>query len=96
MLSLGRPGKLGEGGNKVRSRYLGLGSAAGAVLLLAGCASPEPFPKLTYAERPCYRTLAAVDCHSQPLTGEETRRVGFYDAPISSVEPEETWLQRLF
>ncbi|MGF1628723.1 MAG: hypothetical protein ACFCUT_04580 [Kiloniellaceae bacterium] len=51
-----------------------------AVLLLAGCA--EPFPKLTYAERYCYRTLADVDCHAAPLAGEESRRVGFYDEPV--------------
>jgi hypothetical protein len=63
-----------------------------AALLLAGCA--EPLPKLTYAERPCYRTLAAVDCHTEPLTGEESRRVGFYDTPIA-VE-HEPWPQRLF
>ena len=64
---------------------------------LSACASPQPLPKLTYAERPCYRTLAVVDCHPDPLVGEESRRVGFYDAPIAvEVEQEETWLQRLF
>ena len=64
-----------------------------AVLLLAGCA--ESFPKLTYAERYCYRTLAAVDCHAAPLPGEESRRVGFYDPPIA-VEQEQAWPLRLF
>lgn len=64
-----------------------------AALLLAGCA--ESFPKLTYAERYCYRTLAAVDCHAAPLPGEESRRVGFYDPPIA-VEHEEAWPLRLF
>ena len=72
-----------------------LGGAALAALLLAGCESPRPFPKLTYAERPCYRTLAEVDCHARPLVGEESRRVGFYDAPVA-VEQEEAWPQRLF
>ena len=56
-----------------------------AAATLAGCAD-EPFPTLTYAERPCYRTLGEVDCHTVPLPGEETRRVGFYDVPIA-VEP---------
>ncbi|MPZ11674.1 MAG: hypothetical protein GEU89_15920 [Kiloniellaceae bacterium] len=51
-----------------------------AALLLAGCA--DAFPKLTYAERYCYRTLADVDCHAEPLAGEDNRRVGFYDEPI--------------
>lgn len=61
--------------------------------LAAGCAR-EPLPKLTYAERPCYRTLADVDCHAVALPGEESRRVGFYDAPIA-VE-REPWPQHLF
>ncbi|MEO3430942.1 hypothetical protein AAFN88_18960 [Pelagibius sp. CAU 1746] len=69
-------------------------AAAGAALLLAGCAA-EPFPALSYAERPCYRTLAEVDCHARPLAGEESRRVGFYDEP-TSVERNEAWPQRLF
>lgn len=69
------------------------GSAALALLLLAGCA--EPPVTLTYAERPCYRTLAEVDCHARPLAGEETRRVGFYDKPVA-VKQEETWPLRLF
>lgn len=67
--------------------------AAAMAILVAGCA-PEPLPKLTYAERPCYRTLAAVDCHAVALPGEANRRVGFYDAPIA-VE-REPWPQHLF
>ena len=55
-----------------------------AVVALAGCA--DPYPTLTYAERPCYRTLGTVDCHAAPLPDEESRRVGFYDAPVA-VEP---------
>ena len=70
----------------VKRRYLTWGGAlmlatpllAGA--LLSGCA--EPFPTLTYAERPCYRTLGTVDCHAVPLPGEASRKVGFYDPPI--------------
>jgi hypothetical protein len=60
--------------------------------LLAACA--EPLPKLIYAERPCYRTLAEVDCHAKLLPGEESRSVGFYDTPVA-VE-REPWPQRLF
>ena len=71
-----------------------LGGMALACLLLGGCAA-EPLPTLTYAERPCYRTLAEVDCHARPLPGEESRRVGFHDAPLA-VEQEEAWPQRLF
>jgi hypothetical protein len=78
----------------VAKSYLGLAAAAGAALLLAGCAA-KPFPTLSYAERPCYRTLAEVDCHARPLAGEESRRVGFYDEPIA-VEQEEAWPLRLF
>ena len=79
----------------MKRRYFGYGGAVAAILLLVGCSSPEPFPKLTYAERPCYRTLAEVDCHAHALVGEESRQVGFYDAPIA-VEQEEAWPQRLF
>lgn len=44
--------------------------------LLAACAA-EPGPGL--ATRYCYRTLAEVDCHAQPLPGEDGRQVGFFD-----------------
>jgi hypothetical protein len=74
-------------------RDQGVALAAAAALLAAGCVR-EPLPKLTYAERPCYRTLADVDCHAVALPGEESRRVGFYDAPIA-VE-REPWPQHLF
>ncbi len=79
----------------MKRRYFGYGGAVAAILLLVGCSSPEPFPKLTYAERPCYRTLASVDCHSSPLIAEQSRRVGFYDAP-DAIEIELPWYQRLF
>lgn len=74
-------------------RYQWFVAGIAVALLAAGCA-PEPLPKLTYAERPCYRTLAEVDCHSHPLPGEANRRVGFYDAPVA-VE-REPWSQHLF
>ena len=48
-----------------------------ATLLAACAAEPGPVPDL--AARYCYRTLAEVDCHAQPLPGEGTRQVGFYD-----------------
>ena len=76
-------------------RAWSMGGAAAAALAVAACATAEPFPKLTYAERSCYRTLGVVDCHPTPLAGEEGRRVGFYDAPIA-IEQEEAWPQRLF
>lgn len=44
--------------------------------LLAACTA-EPSPDL--AQRYCYRTLAEVDCHDQPLAGEASRQVGFFD-----------------
>jgi len=69
-------------------------AAALTLLGALGAGCTEPHPTLTYAERPCYRTLAEVDCHAVPVPGEESRRVGFYDPPIAvSVEP---WPQRLF
>jgi hypothetical protein len=74
-------------------RYQFFAVAGAFAFLTSGCA-PEPLPKLTYAERPCYRTLAEVDCHAVALPGEESRRVGFYDAPIA-VE-REPWPQHLF
>lgn len=79
-----------------RRRFLHAGAVPSALLLtavaLAGCA--DPFPTLIYAERPCYRTLGAVDCHAAPLPGEHSRRVGFYDQPVAA--EEEPWPQRLF
>ncbi len=39
-------------------------------------------PVLTLAARHCYRTLAEVDCHAQPLAAEASRRVGFFDRPV--------------
>jgi hypothetical protein len=56
---------------RVVARVVALGTRLGA------CAgSPAEF--LT-VERACYRTLARVDCHAQPLPGEASRRVGFFD-----------------
>jgi len=74
-------------------QYQGVAAAVVVALLAAGCAR-EPHPTLIYAERPCYRTLADVDCHAVALLGEESRLVGFYDAPIA-VE-REPWPQHLF
>ena len=49
--------------------------------LMAACAAdpypPAPAPNL--AARFCYRTLAEVDCHAQPLFGKSTRKIGFFD-----------------
>ncbi len=45
------------------------------VTLLAACTASGP----RLAARYCYRTLAEVDCHAQPLPGEDGRRVGFFD-----------------
>ena len=50
------------------------------MIALLGAGGPgafEPGPEL--AARDCYRTLAEVDCHAQPLPGEATRKVGFFD-----------------
>lgn len=65
---------------------------------LAACSpAADPPPLLTYAERNCYRTLADVDCHPEPLPGEESRRVGFYDEPIKVEERKaRTWPSSLF
>ncbi len=54
--------------------------AAVSVMALLGACGPgafEPGPEL--AARYCYRTLAEVDCYAQPLPGEATRKVGFFD-----------------
>ncbi len=54
--------------------------AAISVMALLGACGPEPGPEL--AARYCYRTLAKVDCHAQPLPGAEGRRVGFFDQAV--------------
>ena len=51
-------------------------AAISVMALLAACG---PAPGLELAVRYCYRTLAEVDCHAQPLPGEDGRRVGFFD-----------------
>lgn len=52
-----------------------LPTAMAMATLLAACTAPEP----ELAARYCYRTLAEVDCHAQPLPGEASRKVGFFD-----------------
>ena len=49
--------------------------------LLPGWARPAT-PEVTLAARYCYRTLARVDCHAQPLAAEASRLVGFFDRPV--------------
>ena len=50
------------------------------VALLAACTEETgPLPAPNLAARFCYRTLAEVDCHAQPLVGETTRQIGFFD-----------------
>ncbi len=53
-----------------------------AVLGVAACVPSGRVDRTIFAERYCYRTLGVVDCHAVPLAGEESRRVGFYDAPV--------------
>ena len=55
-----------------------------AALLVACAVEPDPGPAPILTARFCYRTLAEVDCHAQPLFGETTRKVGFFDylAPL--------------
>lgn len=50
------------------------------LLALAACGSPPPVA--VYSPQYCYRTLAQVDCHAEPLAGEAGRRMGHYEAPI--------------
>ena len=52
--------------------------AAFAVMALLGASGPE----LELAARYCYRTLAEVDCHAEPLPGEASRKVGFFDQAV--------------
>ena len=60
------------------SRMTQLLTAIVMAALLAACAA-ELGPASDLAERYCYRTLAEVDCHAQPLPGEASRAVGFFD-----------------
>ncbi len=54
-------------------------AAISMATLLAACTAPDPG---LLAERYCYRTLAEVDCYAQPLPGEATRQLGFYDQAV--------------
>ncbi len=51
-----------------------------ALLGACGLGGYEPGPEL--AARYCYRTLAEVDCHAQPLPGAEGSLVGFFDQAV--------------
>ncbi len=54
--------------------------AAISVMALLGACGPGGFgPDPELAARYCYRTLPEADCHAQPLLGEATRKVGFFD-----------------
>ena len=57
-----------------------LSAIAMAALLAACTAEPDVVPDL--AARYCYRTLAEVDCHAQPLPGEAARKIGFFDQAV--------------
>ena len=54
-----------------------------AFLLLLGACSKTPAVQEipTYQAQNCYRTLAEVDCHEQPLAGEAYREVAWYQEP---------------
>ncbi len=56
-----------------------MGRLSAAILVTALLAACGPGPGLEVAARYCYRTLAEVDCHAQPLPGEASRKVGFFD-----------------
>lgn len=45
----------------------------------------KPSPRPALAPRYCYRTLAEVDCFAAPLPGAETRREGWFDAPVDPI-----------
>lgn len=57
-------------------------AAISMMALLGACGLGGPGPGAELAARYCYRTLAEVDCHAQPLAGEAARQVGFFDAPV--------------
>ncbi len=50
-----------------------------AALMAACAAEPDPGPAPILTARFCYRTLAEADCYAQPLIGESTRKIGFFD-----------------
>ena len=54
--------------------------AAISVLALLGARGPGGFePDPESAARYCYRSLGEVECYAQPLPGEATRKIGFFD-----------------
>jgi len=58
------------------------------LVLLAGCAAPQPHVTFWRAERGvvwCYRTLAEPDCYRQPRPGAEHRLIAA--APQRSFRP---------
>jgi len=62
-------------GTAACSSYAGW-STSETALLQADTIRPDLFPPPVPVY--CYRTLAEVDCHEQPLLDEPGRLVGFY------------------
>ena len=64
--------------------------AVGLLILLGACQTIQPpgtrplgmigqgAAVMPQSVPPCYRTLAKVDCHTAPLAGAESRRVGYF------------------
>lgn len=77
MLAAGLLGACAAGGP-------GQGPSQGPSQDLAPGGARPATPESTLVARYCYRTLARVDCHAQPLAAEAGRRVGFFDRPAGS------------
>lgn len=61
-----------------------------ALMLLLGACSKTPVVQEipTYQAQSCYRTLAEVDCHEQPLPDEAFREVAWHQEPSGQQEIE--------
>lgn len=58
-------------------------------LLLGACSKTQVVQQIpTYDSTQCYRTLAVVDCHEQPLTEEANREVAWHVEPTGKQDIE--------
>ena len=69
-------------------RSIGISMIALLLLLSACSKSPVVQEIPTYHAQNCYRTLAEVDCHSEPLPDEAFREVAWYQEPSGQQEIE--------
>lgn len=60
-----------------------------AGVFASGCTQRQVAVQIpNYSPQYCYKTLAEVDCHKEPLQGEDNRRLDWYEEPKGTLAIE--------